>query len=95
MITGFSDITALLNAIYVQTGMITFHRPEAEVSYTPYMLAEFKKVLMYAETNVVLASPPAFEKTEGNVETLLIERAMLISLLLSSLSEEEKVISSS
>lgn len=66
--TGFSDITTLLNAIHTKTGLVTFHGPEAEVRYTPYMLAEFKKVLMQVQVNVSLGAPPPFEITEGNVE---------------------------
>ncbi len=68
VITGFSDLTALLNAIYVKTGLVTFHGPEAETTYTPYMLAEFKKVLMQSAANLVIGSPPAFTAAEGNVE---------------------------
>lgn len=68
VITGFSDNTALLNAIYAKTGLVTFHGPEAEVTYTPYMLAEFKKVLMQPAANVEIGSPPAFAASEGNVE---------------------------
>jgi muramoyltetrapeptide carboxypeptidase len=68
VITGYSDITALLNAIYQKTGLITFHGPEAERSFTPYTLAEFKKVLMLPEAKLVIGSPPKFEVSEGNVE---------------------------
>ena len=67
VLTGFSDITALLNAVHVQTGLVTFHGPEAEITYTPYMLAAFKQVLQQAETNITLGSPPPFEVTEGHV----------------------------
>ena len=68
VITGYSDITALLNAIHVKTGLITFHGPDAETRYTSYMLTEFRKGLMNPVPTVSIGSPPAFEAREGYVE---------------------------
>ena len=38
------------------------------MTYTPYTLAEFKKVLLFPEPNVAIGTPPKFEATEGKVE---------------------------
>lgn len=43
---GYSDITALLQAIYMETGLIGFHGPNAQPKMEPYTLASFKQVLM-------------------------------------------------
>ena len=68
VLTGFSDITAVLNAIHTKTGLITFHGPQAEMTYTPYVLAEFQKVLMTADSPVTIGAPPMFRGSEGSVE---------------------------
>jgi muramoyltetrapeptide carboxypeptidase len=43
---GFSDITALLNAIYHKTGLVGFHGPNAGSQWTDYTEAHFRAVLM-------------------------------------------------
>jgi muramoyltetrapeptide carboxypeptidase len=60
VIIGFSDLTALINAIHVRTGMVTFHGPEAEdeIITRPYSLSEFCKVVMDGKSNVRLAESP-------------------------------------
>lgn len=68
VLTGFSDITALLTAIHAKTGLVTFNAPDAEMRYTPYTLAEFKKVLFNPTPTTVIGSPPPFEANEGFVE---------------------------
>ncbi|MEZ4711579.1 MAG: LD-carboxypeptidase [Caldilineaceae bacterium] len=68
VLIGYSDVTALLIAIQTKTGLVTFHGPDAETQYTPYMLSEYKKVLFQPQTGVVLSAPPPFERSEGRVE---------------------------
>lgn len=47
---GFSDLTALLNAVTLRTGMITFHGPVAALStYTPLVVREIVAATMSAE----------------------------------------------
>jgi muramoyltetrapeptide carboxypeptidase len=60
VIVGFSDLTALINAIHARTGLVTFHGPEAEdqIVNHPYSLAEFQKVVMDGISNVQLATNP-------------------------------------
>ncbi len=68
VLIGYSDVTALLNAIYARTGLITFHGPLAHQSFTEYTLKNFKKVLFEANKNIQLAAPPPFEIVEGQAE---------------------------
>ncbi|HEX7707530.1 MAG TPA: LD-carboxypeptidase [Thermoanaerobaculia bacterium] len=57
VIVGFSDITALLNAIYQRTGLVTFHGPVAAVNFEPYTLEHFRRVVMTAEPAGLLNPP--------------------------------------
>ena len=68
VLMGYSDVTALLNGIHVRTGLVTFHGPIADQSYTPYTLAEFQKVVMAGESGVVLGAAPPFAAEPGRVE---------------------------
>ena len=54
---GFSDITALLNAIYQRTGLVTFHGPVGGSNLEPYTVANFRKVVMTAEPAGALLAP--------------------------------------
>ena len=50
VVLGFSDITALLNAITVRTGLITFHGPAmAHASFTSDVLEGIKRSTMHRE----------------------------------------------
>ena len=68
VLLGFSDITALLNGIFVQTGLITFHGKVAAGNFTDYALAEFKKVLMADSTSTTIGVPPPFDAKEGRID---------------------------
>lgn len=54
---GFSDITALLNAIHQRTGLVTFHGPVGGSNIDPYSLESFRRVIMTPEAPGVLPSP--------------------------------------
>jgi len=68
VLLGYSDITALLNAIYHRSGVITFHGPIAAQNFTDYTLAEFSKILVHGERPVSLGAPPPFETAPGRVD---------------------------
>jgi len=51
---GFSDITALLNGIHQETGLITFHGPVGSTLNDPYSIAQFKKVLVDPEEQLTI-----------------------------------------
>ena len=57
-LVGYSDITTLLNPMPRLTGLVTFHGPIADQVYTPYTLAQFRKVVQPPETPTLLAAPP-------------------------------------
>lgn len=50
VVLGFSDVTALINAITARTGLVTFHGPVAAYStYTPVVVREMQALLMNAQ----------------------------------------------
>lgn len=68
VLMGYSDITALLNAIHAKTGLVTFHGPDATSTFTSYTLKDFRKVVCSEESNMFIGAPPEFEGGEGRVE---------------------------
>ena len=68
VLMGYSDVTALLNAIYRATGLITFHGPMAHATFTDYAYGSFESVLMSHQKGLNLAAPPYFEAAPGKVE---------------------------
>jgi muramoyltetrapeptide carboxypeptidase len=68
VLLGYSDITALLNGIYTQTGLITFHGKVAASNFTDYSLAEFKKVLLGDATGTIIGAAPPFDAKAGQVD---------------------------
>ena len=68
IITGFSDITGIINPIHARTGLVTFHGPVGEQTFSDYTLEEYKKVMVNPSAPVTIASPPPFETGEGKVE---------------------------
>ncbi len=69
MIVGYSDITALLNAITSKSNLVTFHGPVARQEYSEYTLAEFKRVTMTeGDVSLPIGVAPPFESGEGMVE---------------------------
>ena len=49
VITGFSDVTALLLSIHAKTGMVTFHGPLGLGQWDAYSLDYYKRVLLNGE----------------------------------------------
>ena len=48
VISGFSDLTSLLNAVYTKTGVITFHGPVACSSWDPFTIEAFSTMAVEA-----------------------------------------------
>ena len=63
VLIGYSDITALVNAIHQRTGLVTFHGPVGGSTIDPYSLENFRRVVMSAEPAGLLA-PPQKKATE-------------------------------
>jgi len=70
ILLGYSDISTLLLGIHRMTGLVTFHGPIAGQTFSPYTLAELKKVTFQSKTPVRLAGAPTFERGEGRVEKI-------------------------
>lgn len=71
---GYSDITSLLMAIQQETGLVTFHGPNAKDQWSRFSLNAFKKVLN-AKPGDILENPPkeALETlVRGSAEGLLV-----------------------
>jgi muramoyltetrapeptide carboxypeptidase len=58
VLIGYSDVTALLNAIHQRTGLVTFHGPVGSSLFEPYTLDHFRRVVMTPEPAGLLAPPP-------------------------------------
>jgi muramoyltetrapeptide carboxypeptidase len=58
VLVGYSDVTALLNAVHQETGLVTFHGPMAAWDIRPWTLERLKRVVMSAEPIGVLGNPP-------------------------------------
>ncbi len=80
VVLGFSDLTALLNAITLRTGLVTFHGPVAAYStYTPTVVREIQAATMSAEpigtlhnaTTVTVVPGTAHGKLVGGNLTLV------------------------
>ena len=57
VLIGYSDITALLNAIFQRTGLVTFHGPVGGSTFDPYTIENFRRVVMTPAAPGVLAPP--------------------------------------
>jgi muramoyltetrapeptide carboxypeptidase len=57
VLIGYSDITALLNAVHKKTGLITFHGPVGGSSFDPFTLENFRRVVMTADPAGLLPTP--------------------------------------
>ncbi|MDN3638113.1 LD-carboxypeptidase [Simiduia curdlanivorans] len=70
VLLGYSDITALLNGLQRQTGLVTFHGPVAAHGLTDYSVAEFQKVLQPARFTepLVIGAAPEFEPRPGRLD---------------------------
>ncbi|GAB3791808.1 LD-carboxypeptidase [Spirosoma humi] len=49
ILIGYSDVTALLLAIYAKTGLVTFHGPVASATFNGYTVDWFKRLLLEGE----------------------------------------------
>ena len=67
---GFSDITALLNGIHQETGLITFHGPVGSTINDPYSIGHLLNVVMNSQklppliTNVEITDQEEYSKPE-------------------------------
>lgn len=65
---GYSDITAILNAITLRTGLVTFHGPIAGGNFSDYTYQQYLKVLVKPTATTRIGEPPEFETRPGVVD---------------------------
>ncbi len=58
VLVGYSDITALHNAIFKETGLVSFHGPVGASEFTDYNRAHLEALLMHPESNHVIKMAP-------------------------------------
>jgi muramoyltetrapeptide carboxypeptidase len=58
---GFSDITALLNAIHQETGLVTFHGPMAGSNLRPWTVEQLRRAVQSTAPLGTFANPPKEE----------------------------------
>ncbi len=68
ILLGYSDITALLNAIHKATGLVTFHGPIALQNFTKYTFDEYRKVLVEPSRRTIIGQAPPFEGRKGFID---------------------------
>lgn len=67
---GYSDITALLHAIYIHTGLIGFHGPVAKSPQNAYNIEQFKQVVMQPSNNYTIPYVPTGIDEEYQLKVL-------------------------
>ena len=60
VLSGFSDVTALLLAVYGQTGLVTMHGPNGMSRFSGFTGQQFRRVVMDG-ASMTLENPPAEE----------------------------------
>lgn len=68
ILLGMSDITGILTAIHIKTGVVGFHGPNASGNFSDYALSEFRKVLVQPTPTTEIGAAPPFEAREGRIE---------------------------
>jgi len=74
ILCGYSDITALLVAVYARTGLVTFHGPVGTSTWNEFSTSLFRRILFDGE-KVTMVNPTtkgdALVPTKDRVETLV------------------------
>ncbi len=72
ILIGYSDITALLQAIYKKTGLVGFHGVVGTSAFTQYTLNNFSTILTdVSETKVIHSFPPLPDSVESYIPYVL------------------------
>ena len=80
VIIGYSDVTALLNAIHQKTNLITFHGPISRTIKYDYSASQFEKVVKNPKKKLIIKSYPKYleksaEKSEYKRYTITSGKA--------------------
>jgi len=69
IVIGYSDVTALLNAINQKTGLITFHGPISRTFKSDYSKYQFEKIVKKTVKHLLIESSPEYlEKSKEQEE---------------------------
>ncbi|MBS1709116.1 MAG: LD-carboxypeptidase [Armatimonadetes bacterium] len=68
VLVGYSDVTALLNAIYKKTGLVTFHGPVATSTAREYSTNWLQKAIGHASRVGTFAQPDAATASKGDLQ---------------------------
>lgn len=68
ILMGYSDITAILNAIHVRTGLLTMHGPIAGDNFSEYTYDQYRRVLVEPGQTTQIGEAPPFQSSPGVVE---------------------------
>lgn len=75
ILIGYSDITALLQAIHLETGLVGFHGPVASATFTDYAKGQLVKLLMeVAPMHTITVADGQKEKQESEYQSVAIRR---------------------
>jgi len=78
VLMGYSDVTALLNAVHARTGLVTFHGPVGISTWTPFSIESMAAVLFEGDTPT-LANPVELRdglvQVEDRIQTITAGRA--------------------
>ncbi len=74
---GFSDLTALISAVHVKTGLVTFHAPLGRSDWNDFSAVHFKALVMQAEAPLLCSAAVnnADAAAESRITTLRGGRA--------------------
>ncbi len=75
---GFSDLTALINAVQAKTGLVTFHAPMAYSEWNAFSVDHFKRCVMQAEAMTLTnekVEDDALVPKAGRITTIRAGRA--------------------
>jgi len=75
---GFSDLTALINAVHAKTGLVTFHAPMAGSEWNAFSADHFQRTVMQAEALLLrnaAVNEDALVRRAGRIATLRAGRA--------------------
>jgi muramoyltetrapeptide carboxypeptidase len=67
VLAGYSDLTALLNAVNARTGLVTFHTPVGVSTWTSFSVEHARRVLMDGEA-LTMSNPVEVKDTLVQVE---------------------------
>jgi muramoyltetrapeptide carboxypeptidase len=70
VIMGYSDLTTLLNAIYVRTGLVTFHGPVALSTYNDYTNEYLQKAVFTPKPIGRVMQPPKSDDEKGDTTVI-------------------------